>query len=518
MANNIDILAINPHKWNIFPFGMGTLLAILRKKNFKIEVLDAGNRELSVSQTVENIIKCNPKIIFFTGLLTKFSFIRDVSNLTREKFPKGKQIAGGWWSRTIPAIVLDETSVDVVVRNEPDLFIVDFCKKIMTNEDISNFPGVCYKKGQNYYLKDPCEPPSKLDLLPTPAYDLFNMNYYVWTVRVNQLNLSVLNRGPWHSPFFMKHPRYDHIKNKKALKWTAMYSGRGCYGKCTFCTAARMLRKNFSAKYVVDHMEKMQKEYHIDVFHFTESLTLSTKNWVKEFCQEILSRKIKCLYIVFSRSDIRYDDEMLSLLSKSGCHTVRIGFESGDNAMLVSMNKKTTMQKNREYIKSLHAHQIHVSGSFIFNMPGETQESINNTIEFIANTNIYDFDYGFATPYPDTTLYDYAISNGFIEEGKNYIVNELGTPRKMSGVFQTKDMGRYLRKFNFNNFTTKQLCDTRNKLEELRIINRAHFSSPLLHSVLVKIPHLTWFFKIRRHISLILPPSFKIAIRKALSS
>ncbi len=521
MTNDIDILVVTPHKWNIFSFGIGILMSILRDAGFYVGALDAGNNGMTPIETTERIARLKPKVIFFTGLLTKFSFIKEVSNLTHDKYPKATQVAGGWWSRTIPIIVFDETSMDYIIRGEPDFFIAEFCQNILEKKSVSDFPGVCSRLSDNKYcIKDPCQFPRKLDDLPLPAYELFNMNFYLWTMKTKQIRLTSFTKGSWFSPFFPENNRYKRFRNKKLLKWSAMYSGRGCYGKCTFCTAACMPRNNYSPQYVVDHMEKMKKEYGVDIFSFTESLTLSTKKWVKEFCIELISRKFECLYIVFSRGDINFDDEMLSLLSKSGCHAVRIGFESGDNTMLKSMGKKITVERYYKLINKLHEYNILVSGSFIFNMPGESQETLEKTIEFIKSSKLYDFDYGFAIPYPQTPLYDYAIKNGFINDERDYIIKELGTTRISTGYFKKNEVDRYVATFNFNNLSSQQLLSLKENLEELRVINRIYFTNRLLYQLLIKMPYLSRLFIVlhflRYRLSSLIPLPIKTVIKSIL--
>ena len=498
MSKNLDVLAIMPHKWNIFPFGLGILLSILKDANFDVDVLDAGNKEMTPIETAEQIAVLKPKIIFFGGLLTRFSFIKEVSNLTRDRFPKATQVAGGWWARTIPTIVFDETSVDYVVRGQPDNFIAEFCQKIIENKSVSDFPGICSRLvDKKYRIQAPCPSPRKLDELPLPAYELFNMDYYFWTVETKDFRLTPFRNGSWFSPYFPEHDRYQKFRNKKTLKWAAMYSGRGCYGLCTFCTAFNMTRRNYAPEYVVDHMEKMVKEHGVDIFDFTESLTLSTKIWVKKFCNELISRNLDCLYVAFSRGDINYDDEMLDLLSKSGCHAVRIGFESGDDMMLRNMNKKVKVERYRKLVNKLHEYNMLISASFIFNMPGESQESLDKTVEFIKESKLYDFDYGFATPYPETPLYDFAMNNGFIKNERDYVLNELGGRRLTTGFFNKKGMDRYVSMFNFNNLSSQQLLSLKDNLEVLRVINRAYFANRKLYHLLNRMPFLAKIFVFR---------------------
>jgi len=482
MKKDTDILLVNPHQYGIFPFGIGILAAILKKANIKVSILNV-DPEKPLHTAVVQIEKINPKIVGFTGFLQDFNFLSGLSKITREKLPYCKQLAGGWWSSPIPQIVFEETEIDYISRGEPDRIIARLCKSIIEEKPLRDFPGVCYREeGNRYRITDPTYPYSKsIDDLPLPAYELLDMDSYLWTT-----NKSI----PPYGIIFKDHPRYRPFKDKKFLRWGSMFTGRGCYGKCTFCTIGNTLRRNGSPQYVVDHMELMQRDYNVDVFQFTESLSLSHRDWVKEFCNEILSRKMKCLYVVYSRGDFNYDDETFRLLSKSGCHTVRFGFESGDNGMLKSMKKKITVERYYEFIKLLHAHQIHVSGSFILNMPGETEKSLENTLTFIKKARLYNYDFGFATPYPDSGLYEYAKEHGFIKNEKEYILRELCEPRIMNAKMDVRYLEKYLLQNNFNNLSAVQLNDAKKALVRWQIKNKFHYSFRVFSYSLNIIPPL----------------------------
>ena len=191
-----------------------------------------------------------------------------------------------------------------------------------------------------------------------------------------------------------------------------MISGRGCYGRCDFCGASGLLRRNYSAKYCVDLMELVIDRYSPEILEFQESLTLSTKKWVKGFCEEIISRKLNILYSVWSRGDFNYDDETLSLLAESGCYIAHVGFESGNNSVLKNMTKKITIDKYYKLVNDYRRHGINLGGSFILNMPGESEESLYDTVDFIDRSKVA-FSFGFAFPYPGTKLYDYVRENSF---------------------------------------------------------------------------------------------------------
>jgi len=456
-----DIVFVVPRDLGIsaFPFGIAILSAILKQHGYRVNIVDANAYSLSEDEIVTQIGNLQPHIVGFTGLLSNYNFLRGVSLLLREKMPSIPQIAGGWWSCSVPGVILEETGVDVVVQGEADNIITDLCNSIINNGDLSSIPGVCYFDDKGDYCNTGSPPkPQNLDQLPLPAYDLFNTDYYI------------IYRDSW-SDYFLDNSYWDSISLKRQFgdvkKWVRanMYSGRGCYGKCTFCCAAGITRRNHSPRYVVDHMEEMNRRFGANFFRFTESLTISTKQWTKEFCRELISRDLKILYFAQLRGDFNFDDECFELLKQSGCLHVKIGFESGNDYMLQRMRKIITTEKYSEVIKALRKHKIWVIGNFILNMPGESTLSMKDTVTFVKKNKLVTEGASLAVPNPGAELYEYAKDNRFITDEKELFLDNPGKTMSFAN-FQ-----EYIRSYNFNNLPPETLLKTANKLTKFANIN-----------------------------------------------
>jgi len=287
----------------------------------------------------------------------------------------------------------------------------------------------------------------------------------------------ILNVKPENYGFPLKKSQIKRIKKYSGdgnLKLVSITSGRGCYGRCDFCAAANLMRRNFSPNYVVDHMEYLMRTYNVNAFNFTESLTLSTRKWVKEFCDEIIDRKLIIFYIPLARADFNYDEETIKLLEDSGCIILGFGFESGDNLMLRSFNKKTTVERYYKIINDFKETPIAVGGSFILNMPGENYNSIEKTIRFIKNTKMV-FSFGFAYPYPGSSLYRFAESNSFCNLD-DVMFKELNKRLPSRQAFE-----EYIHKYNFNNLNKEKIWKVNKLLLKLYDYNFLYNKNALLY-------------------------------------
>lgn len=312
-----------------------------------------------------------------------------------------------------------------------------------------------------------------IDKLPIPDYESFDMDYYCPTYTEKHMK---------RHAFYNREEMYERFGKKLGWKAFHIYSGRGCYGKCTFCGAAGIGRRNHSPKYVVDHMEHLQTYYGVEIFTFQESLTLSTRAWVVEFCKEILRRNMKCLYLAQCRADFQYDDEVLQLLKKSGCCVVMIGFESADQKVLDIMGKKISVKRYGEAAEAFHKHRITVVGSFILNMPGETKESLKKIVDFVKKYKLTKTNPGYASPYPATELFEYAKKHGFIKSVKDIIYEN---PSKNKG---RNDFDLYFKRYNFNNLNPKLLKNTMAAIRRWDRINYFYYRNKLTYKILCFLP------------------------------
>ena len=452
----IDVLFIYPSGNNYlgFPFGISTLAAILRKNNFQVSILDASADKLTVSQVADRVRNIKPGIVAFTGPIHTSLFNKELSKMLRELTPSVIQIGGGWWAIPAPEFILRNVSIDYIIKGEADTIIVRLVKALIERESISEISGLCYLDSNGMYRENGViQLPLNLDDIPFPAYDLLNMDYYILKIKPEKWIWSM-----------KRLPQLKRILKDKVFKVASISSGRGCYGKCDFCSAAQIPRRNFSPGYIADNMVFLIKNYGVNAFYFNESLTLSTRQWVKDFCREILSRKMNIFYAGLSRGDFNYDSETLDMLFDSGCLGMDVGFESGSNAMLKMMQKNTTVEKYYKTYSDFSNKNIHIFGQFILNMPGESLQTLNETIAFVKNTYM-SFSFGVAHPYPGSKLYEFARKNSFCTlEGMMFSLENKGKTTKRA-------IKRYFDKFNFNNLNLSDFLAKWRILENLKTRN-----------------------------------------------
>jgi len=139
-----------------------------------------------------------------------------------------------------------------------------------------------------------------------------------------------------------------------------------------------------------------------------------------------LCAKLKPLGLTWScTSRVTTDYETLKAMKEAGCRLLIVGYESGDPQILKNIKKGATVERARQFTRDCHKLGLVVHGDFILGLPGETRETINNTIAFAKELDVETIQVSVAHAYPGTELYDYAVKNGFMV-GDNKMVDEGG--------------------------------------------------------------------------------------------
>jgi radical SAM superfamily enzyme YgiQ (UPF0313 family) len=177
----------------------------------------------------------------------------------------------------------------------------------------------------------------------------------------------------------------------------------------------------------------------------------------------------------------------LKAMKDAGCRLLIVGYESGDQQILKNIKKGATLERARQFTKDCHKLGLVVHGDFIMGLPGETHETINNTIAFAKELDVETIQVSVAHAYPGTELYEYAMKNGFmvadskmVDEGGHQMaqIQYPGLPADeiMSAVhrfydeyyFRPKAVYRILRKAAFNNVERKRLYKEAKSFLKLR--------------------------------------------------
>lgn len=285
--------------------------------------------------------------------------------------------------------------IDFVARNEFDFTI----KEVAEGKEFKDIDGISWRDadGKIIHNKDRAMI-EDMDSLPfvTEVYkrDLHIEDYFIG---------------------YLKHP------------YISLYTGRGCKSHCTFClwpqTVGGHNYRTRSPKHVAAEIRLAMKyfpqvkEYFFDDDTFTDDLPRA----------EEIARELGKLGVTWScNAKANVPLSTLKILRENGLRLLLVGYESGNQQILHNIKKGMRIEVAREFTKNCHDLGIKIHGTFILGLPGETKETIQETIKFATEINPHTLQVSLAAPYPGTFLHKQAIENGWLDESNAELIDEHG--------------------------------------------------------------------------------------------
>lgn len=202
-------------------------------------------------------------------------------------------------------------------------------------------------------------------------------------------------------------PRYELLLGKKIGNFLPVQAGRGCPKTCSFCSIYCLYRGQYLKREISEVIRDIKRirELGFRQFLLLDDNIFSDRDYAVKLCAEI--KKLKMKWMTQCSIDIAKDEELLEIISKSGCYVLSFGLESITRESLVSMNKSwADPDKYAEQIRIIRRHGIDISTEMVVGAEGDTLESIQNTADFIADNHIAVPRFYILTPIPGTKFFD----------------------------------------------------------------------------------------------------------------
>lgn len=210
--------------------------------------------------------------------------------------------------------------------------------------------------------------------------------------------------------------------------YVSLYTGRGCPAQCTFClwpqTIGGHKYRVRSAQNVADEMAYMKKVFpQVREFFFDDDTFTANLPRARE-----IAKKLAPLGVHWScNSRANLDADTIRSFKDAGLRLFLVGYESGNADILQRIKKGVTLEEMRRFTRSCHDAGVVIHGTFILGLPVETRESIENTINFAKELDVFSLQVSLAAPYPGTELFEMAKQNGwFAKRDKADIIHQDG--------------------------------------------------------------------------------------------
>ncbi|MCC6177665.1 MAG: radical SAM protein [Chloroflexi bacterium] len=311
-------------------------------------------------------------------------------------------------------------ALDFVLRGEPEYTFKELVEALGERDEaddrqpeLSQIQGLGWRRGGEIVVNSDRPFVSDLDDLPMPLHHLLPLEKY----RIP------LIKGPY----------------------TFIVTGRGCTAGCVYCikhVSYQWSVRLRSPDKIVEELELLARVGIHNVHMYADLFTVSREQ-VVSICRLILERRLKVRWTCNSRVDY-VDAEMLALMGKAGCWMISWGIESGNEAILKNARKGADPRKTERALRWAKAAGIKNWGYFIIGLPGETEETIRETIDFSKKLPLDLALFHVAAPYPGTPFFFQVMENGWFRPGTRWEEVDMDRSTVLDyGTLKAEDLERW---------------------------------------------------------------------------
>lgn len=360
------------------PLSLLNCAAILKNAKHEVTLLDARAKKIDPAVLQSETSRADFIIITSSPLdrwqcpnLDLEPFLSQIDQLHKEKL-----LICGVHGTIFPERMLRLTQTKYIIRDEPEVSILDFVKKRKWEDTL----GISYLK-QDKVENNPHCTPLNLENMPFPDYSLINPSDYF----------------------------YEVLGERMAL----LEGSRGCPYQCPFCLKV-MFGHGVRVKPIpqmIDEIERVIQEYQFRTIYFFDLEFAINKQRVMELCRSLIKKDLKFSWACQTRPE-NIDEELLSLMFRAGCRLIHFGIETGDPSIQAKIKKRIDIQKTKAIIKKSHKLGVATVCFFIVGFPDESHKEREKTLNLALYLDSTYASFHLLAPYPTASVYKEYFEDG----------------------------------------------------------------------------------------------------------
>ncbi len=373
------------------PLGLASIAAYLDERSFETAIIDCYAHPAQSDDLIRSFLQeKRPAVIAFSCTTSSFLDGVRLAAMAKELLPGISTVFGGVHVSALQEKALaDYPAVDFVVVGEGEETLHEFL--ITPAQGRAEVAQLIWRDNSGLVIyNDQKRPPLDLDTLPFPAYEKLS-NY----------------PEAYQLPIF----NYPTEPN------TSCISSRGCPYACSYCDRS-VFRRSFrynSADYLHRHLAYLKEKFNIRHINFYDDQFTFNRDRVEKFCRAMITSPLGMTFNCAVRAE-HIDLELLQLMKKAGCWMISLGIETGDQDLLAQhrQNADLTMLANKIHL--IKEAGIRVKGLLMMGLPGESEESIKKSMDYVFSLPIDTFNLAKFTPFPGSPIYQNIHQLGSFEE------------------------------------------------------------------------------------------------------
>ncbi|MCD6484686.1 MAG: radical SAM protein [Candidatus Odinarchaeota archaeon] len=332
------------------PLGLAYLASVLREQH-KVKIVDSNAFNYNMKDVRMELKKFYPDVVGITSTTPSVPQAYKVAKIAKQVREDCLVVLGGPHVSFLPVQTLKECEyVDVVVKGEGEATIKELIEAVEKEKPLEDVRGITFRKG-NRIVDNPARPFIRnIDEIPFPSRDLLPMDRY----------------------------------HAYGVRYATVITSRGCPFGCCFCASSRLFGGCWRARSpenVLEEIKIIYEKYKTRNIEFVDDTFTLNQKRAEKICEGIIREGLDIAWGASSRVDT-ITRRLAEKMRKAGCWILLLGIESASQKILDWIGKKITIEQIRKAVKTIKRAGIQVLGSFIIGFPGETVNSVRQTISF----------------------------------------------------------------------------------------------------------------------------------------
>ena len=377
-------------KTNIMPpLGLASIAAYLEQRDISASIIDCYAHPDAMPLIKQTLEDERPAFIGFSCTTSTFLDGVRIGEMAKTLLPGIQTVFGGAHVSALKEKIIEKfPSVDFVVAGEGEETLSEL---IASGGEIPDqITGLVYRDATGPVFTGYRKQLLELDELPFPAYEKL---------------------AGYPEKYMLPIFNYPKAPN------TSCISSRGCPYACSYCDRSvfkRSFRYN-SASYLFKHITYLKDRFGIRHINFYDDQFTFNRQRVEDFCNLMINNPVRMTFNCAVRAE-HIDFELLQLMKAAGCWMISLGIETGDENLLAQHRQNADLGMLADKIRLIHKAGIRVKGLLMMGLPGENEQSIKRSMDYVFSLPIDDFNLAKFTPFPGSPLYKDIHNLGSFEE------------------------------------------------------------------------------------------------------
>ncbi|HEV3263736.1 MAG TPA: radical SAM protein [Gemmataceae bacterium] len=400
-----ELSAIEPPVW------AGLMATFVRNHGYRVAIVDAEAEELTAAQTADRVLSLKPQltaVVVYGHQPSASTQIMPaagaVTSILKDRAPDHKVLLVGGHVAALPEQTLREEAADFVSGGEGLHTMVELLEALKTaNPDFTQVRDLGYRENGELRFTAPAPLVTDVDQkMPGIAWDLLPMERY--------------RAHNWHC--------LGHLERSP---YAAVYTTLGCPYKCSFCCIQAPFKSGeaalglkvtsnsyrfWSPKRVADDLEMLRQKYGVRNVKFADEMFVLNRRHVEGICDELIARRLDLNIWAYARVDT-VKEGMLDKLRSAGFTWLAFGIEAANPRVRADVQKGFDQDDIFRTLSQVRAAGIHVIGNYIFGLPEDDLETMQQTLDLALEVNCEFANFYCAMAYPGSPLYREAVAKGW---------------------------------------------------------------------------------------------------------